>query len=90
MVLVAMVGRPIEDALTSHQAAKQGGDMGRNISRVTEHLRGERLSGHSCFSTQLWNGVLGQVCPLLKGICEAVDDAGIQDCPAVVFADQSK
>eukprot|EP00969_Alexandrium_andersonii_P075557 3331478-Alexandrium_andersonii.AAC.1 len=38
----------------------------------------------------LWEQVLGDLAPLVRTLVESLPPSSIDDCPAAVFADQSK
>ena len=79
----------MEPLLTQDQVARRGGDMGSNIARVFAHLARNVERPAVPYDHVLRQAVLGcRLCAdqLLGGD----DECGIDDCPAVVFADQSK
>ena len=88
-VVVDMLGPIIEPLLSQDQAAKKGGDMGQNISRVFAHLGGSGERIQQPTEPRLWEAVLGSASGI-GAVHDDLRDHELDACPAVILADQSK
>ena len=73
-VLLAGVGKAMEDALSPHQAARHRGDCGPNVRKVYAHLAGGDRPGRALVAEpRLWAGVLGEAAGPALRLCKRVD-----------------
>ena len=67
--MVMSLVRPfVEPMITDDQAAKKGGDCGRNIKRVYQHLESGWAEKDEPDAPQLWGQVVGEAAEAIDGI----------------------
>ena len=76
--------------ITAEQAAKKGGDCGRNVTAVFQHLESGYMAPEAPTAPRLWNAVLGEAGQAAESIIDGMDEGPIAHCPAVVCGDESK
>ena len=79
----------IEPRLSIHQSAIRGGTCGRNVSQVFAHLSRPDATPTEG-DRRLWHAVLGPAATAADLLAQRSQSADIAQCPAIVFADQSK
>eukprot|EP00972_Heterocapsa_arctica_P005721 845635-Heterocapsa_arctica.AAC.1 len=88
-IIMGIVGPIVEPQLTPRQASVRGGSCGPNITLAYQHLAGHTTKGTGALGT-LWSTVLGDADAPVQAFCARHANPDIDNCPAVLLADQSK
>ena len=86
---MALVGPEIKPKLSTAQAAVKGDSRARKILLAYQHLTAAPRASDSRLGV-MWDGILGPAAEACSRVCAACRRPGIDSCPAVVLADQSK
>eukprot|EP00972_Heterocapsa_arctica_P097675 14412643-Heterocapsa_arctica.AAC.1 len=86
---MGIVGPIVEPQLSPRQASVRGGSCGPNVTLAYRRLAGHTSQGSGALGT-LWSTVLGPAGAAVQAFCDRYADPDIDNCPAVLLADQSK
>ena len=89
VIVVDLIGPPLEAAMSPHQAAVRDGTCGVNIRHAYQHLAGHR-EPHAPPPGLLWRAVLGDIAGACERVCQSAERGDISRTPATLLNDQSK